>query len=417
MQPSYTRVKWACYTASLSMSAVLNLSPMLFLTFRTQYGISYTLLGLLVLINFVTQLTVDLMFSFFSHKIDMAKAVKLTPILTVTGLLIYAVSPFLFPRATYAGLVLGTVIFSAAGGFVEVLLTPVIAAIPAKDPDREISKLHSVYAWGTVGVVLISAAYLALVGTAHWPWLALAWSIIPLISVFLFWGAKIPHMDAPEKASGICTQLKNRALWGFFLTIFLAGAAECTMSQWASGYVEEALGLPKIFGDVFGIAAFALAMGLGRTLYAKYGKSMETVLVLGGIGTTVCYLCATLVPSPIVGLLACGLTGFCVSMLWPGTIIVATEHIPTGGVFLFAMMAAGGDLGASVGPQLIGSITDAAIANPRLLVWADALGLAPEQLGMKLGMLIATLFPLAATAIFVGFLKKKQKKEIVAQKN
>ena len=54
------RLKYACYTANISMAVVSNLSPVLFLTFRSLYGISYSLLGLLVLINFVTQLTVDL---------------------------------------------------------------------------------------------------------------------------------------------------------------------------------------------------------------------------------------------------------------------------------------------------------------------------------------------------------------------
>lgn len=408
MQTRYARIKWACYTASLSMSVVANLSPLLFLTFRTLYGISYTLLGLLVLINFVTQLFVDLMFSFFSHKINMAKAVKLTPILTAAGLLVYALAPVLFSHHVYIGLVLGTVIFSASGGFVEVLLSPVIAAIPADDPDREMSKLHSVFAWGTVGVVLISSAVLFLVGTASWQWLALAWAILPTVSIFLFVGAEIPHMDTPERAAGIVAHLKRPMLWLMLLAIFLAGAAECTMAQWASSYVEEALGLPKLVGDVFGVALFAFALGLGRTLYAKRGKHIESILMLGSIGASVCYLCAALVPIPLVGLLACALTGFCTSMLWPGTVIAATDRIPTGGVFLFAMLAAGGDLGASVGPQLIGSITDAAIASPRLLSAAQRLAVSPEQLGMKLGMLIAAAFPLAATALFTCLWKKKK---------
>ncbi len=413
MEARYRRVKWACYTASLSMSVVSNLSPLLFLTFHSRYGISYTHLGLLVLINFVTQLGVDLIFSFFSHKINMAKAVKLTPILTAIGLLLFALAPVLFEQAVYAGLVLGTVIFSASGGFVEVLLSPVIAAIPADDPDREMSKLHSVFAWGTVGVVLISSAYLYFVGTAHWQWLALAWSVIPILSIVLFLGASIPHMDTPERASGIVAHLKNRTFWFMIVAIFLGGAAECTMAQWASSYVESALGLPKLVGDVFGVALFGFALGLGRTLYAKHGKQIETFLMIGSIATTACYLCATLVPVPLVGLLACGFTGFCVSMLWPGTVIAATDRIPTGGVFLFAMLAAGGDLGASVGPQLIGSITDAAMLNPRLLAMAERLAISPEQLGMKLGMLIATAFPLVATVLYTKLwrAKRAEKKE------
>ena len=68
MDPKFKRLKYACYTSNITMSAVGNLSPVLFLTFRSLYGISYSLLGLLVLINFCTQLGIDLVFSFFSHK-------------------------------------------------------------------------------------------------------------------------------------------------------------------------------------------------------------------------------------------------------------------------------------------------------------------------------------------------------------
>lgn len=408
MTQSYRRVKLACYTANLSMSAVGNLSPLLFLTFRSLYGLSYTLLGLLVLVNFVTQLTVDLIFSFFSHKFNMRKAVKLTPILTATGLLLYALSPLLFPNAVYAGILLGTVIFSASGGFVEVLLSPVIAAIPADDPDREMSKLHSVYAWGVVGVVLISTLYLLVFGGRNWQWLALGFVAIPLCSTILFAGAEIPHMPTPERALGVLALMRTRRLWGVVLTMFLAGAAECTMAQWASGYLEQALGLSKVLGDVCGVALFALMMALGRTWYAKRGQNLSRVLLLCAIGATVCYLVAALSPLPLVGLFACALTGLCVSMLWPGSVIVGAERVPTGGVFLYAMMAAGGDLGASVGPQMIGAITDAAIASPHLSTFAARLGLLPEQLGMKLGMLVAMLFPLAATFLFARLHREKK---------
>ncbi len=65
MQKRYRTVKYACYMTNVSMAAVANLSPLLFLTFREVYGISYSLLGLLVLLNFCTQLAVDLLFSFF----------------------------------------------------------------------------------------------------------------------------------------------------------------------------------------------------------------------------------------------------------------------------------------------------------------------------------------------------------------
>ena len=131
MDKKYKRLKWACYFTSVSMSVVSNLSPLLFLTFKSLYGISYTLLGTLVLVNFVTQLTVDLVFSFFSHKFNIEKTVRMMPVITAVGLVAFAVLPWIFPTNTYIGLFIGTVIFSAGAGLGEVLISPVIATIPA----------------------------------------------------------------------------------------------------------------------------------------------------------------------------------------------------------------------------------------------------------------------------------------------
>jgi MFS family permease len=170
------------------------------------------------------------------------------------------------------------------------------------------------------------------------------------------------------------------------------------MAQWASGYLEGALGIDKVWGDIFGVALFSVMLGLGRTLYSKIGKNTERVLFLGAIGAFLCYTTAALSGIAVIGLLACAFTGFCVSMLWPGSLIVASKHFPDGGVFIFAMMAAGGDLGASVGPQLIGIITDAVAASGAFANIAP--GISPEQLGMKIGMLVAAIFPLCAIFIY-----------------
>ena len=114
MMKNYKKLKFACYATNVSMSAVANISPVLFIVFRSLYGISYSMLGLLVVVNFVTQLGIDLAFSFFSHRFNIEKAVKLTPALTVMRLLLYAAAPLLFPNNVYIGLLLGTLIFSAS---------------------------------------------------------------------------------------------------------------------------------------------------------------------------------------------------------------------------------------------------------------------------------------------------------------
>ena len=389
MDRGLARTKLACYASNITGMAIGNLPPLLFITFRQMYGIPYSLLGTLVLINFSTQLLADLVFSFFSHKFNIKLTLRLMPLITLAGLGLYALAPVLFPAHIYLGLALGTVVFSFAMGLGEVLLSPVIAAIPSENPEREMSRLHSIYAWGVILVVGISTVFLAVAGSENWQWLVILFALIQLLPAFLFLISPIPQLQSEDQKGSAAALLRDRNLWICVLSIFLGGAAECTMAQWSSGYLEMALGIPKAMGDIFGVALFAFMLGLGRTLYAKHGRNITKVLLWGSVGAVICYGTAFASQSPYLGLAACALTGFCVSMLWPGSLVAVAERIPAGGVVMYAMMAAGGDIGASVGPQLVGIIADAA--------------------GIRYGILAGLVFPLGGIA--VNYLLYRQSKK------
>jgi len=412
MERKFIRLKWACYTTNISMSIVSNLAPVLFLTFRNLYGISYSALGLLVLINFFTQMSVDLIFSFFSHKFNIQKTVKNTPRITAAGLLIFALWPFVFPDNIYLGLVIGTIVYSASGGLVEVLISPVIAAIPSDDPDREMSKLHSIYAWGVVVVIILITLFLAVFGDRNWQYMVMLCTIVPVLSSILYVKCDFPEVETASETSGALSQLKNKSFWIFILAIFLGGSAECTMAQWASGYLERALAIPKMWGDIFGVALFGLFLGLGRTLYSKYGKNIGKVIFFGAIGATACYIITAVSANPFIGLTACALTGFCVSMFWPGSLIAMAESFPKCGVFMYAMMATGGDMGAAIVPQCVGVITDKVISMPQMKAIALSMGLSIEQFAMKAGMLFGAIFPLLAIPLYLYIWKSKCNKDV-----
>ena len=405
MPDNVKTVRHACYMTNLCMSVVANLSPILFLTFHKLYGISYSLLGLLILVNFLTQLSIDLIFSFFSRHFNIPKVLRINPLICAGGLLLYALAPALSPALTYPGLVLGTIIFSVSGGLSEVLISPVIAALPSEDPGRDMSRLHSIYAWGVVFVIIFSTSFLFLFGSENWQYLALCYAVLPLTAALLFFRSEIPPMETPEKSTDAFSQLKNRSLWLSVLAIFLGGAAECTMAQWSSLYLEQSFAIPKLYGDLGGVAFFSVMLGIGRTAYSKIGSHIERVLLLGAVGAFVCYAVAALTTVPMLALAACAVTGLCVSMLWPGNLIVVTERFPSGGVFLFAMMAAGGDLGGSVVPQLVGVVVDRVLAHPGTAELAARLALQSDQLALKVGMAVAMLFPLAAIAVNAVLLK------------
>ena len=97
-------------------------------------------------------------------------------------------------------------------------------------------------------------------------------------------------------------------------------------------------------------------------------------------------------------------------MLWPGNLIAVSDRIPNGGVVMFALMAAGGDLGASIGPELVGIITDTVAASPRMLEIALKMGMSGEQLGMKCGLFIGAIFAIIAIPLYICIFKNNKEK-------
>ncbi len=404
----YKLTKKACYLMGVTMAIASNLSPLLFLTFRDMYDLSYTLLGLLVVINFVTQLSVDLIFTLFTKHFNIHKSVKITPFVTFIGLIIYAILPKFFPDTAFLWIALGTVICSVGAGLAEVLLSPVIATIPSENPEREMSKLHSMYAWGVVGVVILSTLFISVFGRTNWMYLALILSVVPLTAFLMFLKAKLPEMNGFGGKKGQ-TKIFNKGIILCVACIFFGGAAECTMGQWASGFIENAIGVPKVYGDIIGVAVLAALMGTGRTLYSKYGKKIINILLLGMLGAGICYLTASLALNPVVGIIACALTGLFTSMLWPGTLIYVEEKFENVGVAVYALMAAGGDMGAAVVPELVGIVSDNFSLTDIALKISEMFHISTEQVGMRAGLLAAGFFPIAGV-LCVLCMKKHFKK-------
>ena len=399
---NYKRTKRTCYYTYLAMSSVFSLPPLLFAAFRELYGISYTLLGTLVLVNFCTQLGIDLIFSFFSKHFNIHKTIRLMPLVTATGLCIYALIPTLFPQYAYIGLVIGTVLFSVAAGLGEVLISPTVAALPSETPEKDMSILHSLYGYGFVGVVLISTLFLNFVGKRYWMYLTFVWAILPVIASVLLYTSKLPDMNMEEtEAKAVKSKHRTGGIILCMACIFLGACAENTMSNWISVYTENALQMPKMWGDIFGMCLFAVFLSLTRTAYAKFGKNISRVLIFSMLGAVLCYALVAVSPNALLSLVGCVLVGICTSMLWPGTLILMEEKIPAVGVSAYALMAAGGDLGASFAPQTMGIIVDKLSVTQWAQTVGNSLALSPEQVGFKAGMLIAAIFPILGFVLLV----------------
>lgn len=359
MKTDYQKTLYACFIGYIVQAIVNNFAPLLFLTFQNTYHIPLSSITMLVTINFGLQLIVDLVSVGFVDKIGYRASLLIAHIFATVGIMALAVLPELTSNP-FAGLLMAVVIYAIGGGLLEVLVSPVVEACPTDNKEKAMSLLHSFYCWGHVGVVLISTVFFRVLGIGNWKVLACIWALVPLCNAFLFARVPIaPLIKDGQQGYSIKDLAKQKLFWVFLLMMVCAGASEQSVSQWASTFAEKGLGVSKTVGDLAGPMAFAVLMGTSRAIYGKFGDKIDLSKFMIG-SSLLCgasYLCISLVPSPVFGLIGCAVCGLSVGIMWPGTFSRASAALPRGGTALFALMALAGDLGCSGGPTLVGMVS------------------------------------------------------------
>lgn len=359
MNTNYKPTIYACFVGYIVQAIVNNFVPLLFLTFQASYGIPLSKITFLVTFNFLLQLTVDLVSAIVIDKIGYRAATVAAHLFATAGLLSLAVLPEMMPDP-FVGLMISVVIYALGGGLIEVLISPIVEACPTDNKEAAMSLLHSFYCWGHVGVVLLSTLFFVTVGIEHWKILAVLWALIPLLNGIVF--LKVPIttlLEEGEKGLSIRQLVSGREFWVLVLLMFCAGSCEQAVSQWASAFAEKGLQVSKTLGDLAGPMLFAILMGTARVLYSKIGEKIKlhAAMVFCGVICLASYLLIALSPLPVFGLIGCGICGFSVGLLWPGTFSLASASIPRGGTAMFALLALAGDLGCSMGPTLVGRVS------------------------------------------------------------
>lgn len=361
MKNKYQKTIYACFLGYIVQAIVNNFVPLLFLTFQNTYNIPLSKITMLITFNFGLQLLVDLVSVTFVDRIGYRVSMVLAHVMAALGLAALPVLPALLPNP-FAGILIAVTIYAIGGGLLEVLVSPVVEACPTDNKETAMSLLHSFYCWGHVGVVLLSTLFFGIFGIANWRILAFVWALVPLCNGILF--TRVPMaslMKEGEKGLTIRELAKMKIFWVFMLMMLCAGASEQAVSQWASTFAEKGLGVSKTVGDLAGPMAFAILMGTARAFYGKHGEKLNLEKFMAGssILCMISYLCISLVPSPLFGLIGCGICGLSVGIMWPGTFSKASASIRRGGTALFALMALAGDLGCSGGPTLVGMVSSA----------------------------------------------------------
>lgn len=394
MKLQYKHTVYASYLGYITQAIVNNLPPLLFITFQKTMGISLSELGFLVSLNFGVQMLVDLISAKFVDRIGYRVCIVAAHICSTVGLVGLGLFPKFLP-SPYLGLMIAVVINAIGGGLIEVLVSPIVQALPGDEKASAMSMLHSFYCWGHVTVVLLSTLYFVTIGLSRWYYLPLIWAVLPFFNTFFY--AKVPLLTLTEEHSVMPLRklFSMKIFWLFLILMICSAASEQAMAQWASLFAESGLNVSKTMGDLLGPCAFAVCMGLSRTFYGKKGSGIDLkkFILVSSILCMISYLLATLSPVPLLSLAGCALCGLSVGIMWPGSFSLAAEYCPAGGTGMFALLALAGDIGCSLGPGMVGVISNSVASRdgslPNLLFG----NLTSTEAGLKTGLLCATLFP------------------------
>lgn len=391
MKNQYNKTMIACFVGYIVQAIVNNFTPLLFLFFQKSYHIPISQITLLVTFNFGVQLLVDLLSVRFVDKIGYRISMIMAHVLAATGLLLLTILPEILP-VPFIGILIAVMIYAIGGGLLEVLVSPVVEACPSDNKETAMSLLHSFYCWGHAAVVLISTLFFYVVGIEHWRILAIIWAVIPIGNALVF--TKVPIaslLEDGETGLGLKALFQLKIFWILLIMMICAGASEQAVSQWASAFAEQGLGISKAAGDLAGPMAFAVLMGLARLFYGKYGDriNLERFMICSTVLCVLSYLGISLFSVPLLNLICCAVCGLSVGIMWPGTFSKASATLPKGGTAMFALLALGGDVGCAGGPTLVGMVSGALEDN------------------LKMGILAGIIFPIM---LLIGIILCKRQK-------
>lgn len=392
MKFTYKHTVLTCYIAYISSACANNLASLLFIIFQDDFGLSTVQLATIVSLNFFTQIIVDFLGARYIDKVGYRATAIIASGFLIVGIAGLGALPKIIDN-TFLALCVASLIYAIGSALYEVIISPIVEALPGEQKEKAMTILHSFYCWGHLGVVILSTAFLVAFPKI-WYVLPIIWAIVPLFALLMF--TKIPiktlNDDAPSMKIG--KLFSTKLFWLFIILMLCGGAAEMTMAQWASLFGESQLGLSKLMSNLLGPCFFALMMALTRTIYGKYSEKIPLVKVLATASAVsiIGYLMVALVPNPYIALVGCGIVGIGVALYWPGTLSIASKAIPMGGASMFAILALFGDVGCSVGPQLTAFVSEIFGNN------------------MKIGFIFALIFPIiiALSCIFYMINQKKK---------
>ncbi len=411
MRTDYKQTLTACYIGYIVQAIVNTLSPLLFVVYSDKLRISILEISILITYNFAIQIIMDLGSAFFINKLGYRRSVVLAHILCTAGLILMSALTAILPWK-FISILIASTFMCAGGGLIEVIVSPIVEAIPGDAKASAMSILHSFYCWGQVAVVLLTTLYFAVFGIDRWIFLPAIWALVPFIGFIMFTSVPINELPGDKESQKFSSLAKQKGFFPMLIIMICAGASEVGIAQWASLFAERGLGVSKTLGDLIGPCAFAVFMGIGRVLFGKVASSIRLERwICASFGLCIAaYLIISLSSSPILSLFGFALSGLSVAILWPGTYSMGATFIPMGGTLMFALFALGGDTGCTLGPDTVGIISDT-VAKYGAGIFGNIIKGDIASVSLKTGILAAAIFPIIGFITSLIFALKTSKKE------
>ncbi len=375
MRNNYNRILIASCTANASQAIYANMTALLMVPFMSLYGLTLGQMGILVGINFGTQILADVLLTFIIDKVKYKNLVYIANLLGFIGMVLYCMSPKIMPSNVFVPMVLSTIVFSFASGMLEVVLSPIVDTIPDtfKNKKAAMSLLHSFYAWWQVVSIVFIALCLNYFGAENWMYIIGALAVVPVLNTIQFIPVKIVEQRSTESKGQSSFKVAKSPIFILCCIAIIVGAGvEIIMNQYVSTFCELNLGVSKLMSDMIGMLLFAVMLGAGRLIFGFFGHkiNLNMVLIVSCFLAFMAYLLIGLEINTILSLVLCILVGLFSSMCWPGVISIASEAFPKAGAWIFSALAVFGDVGASMFGAIAGNIADKLSLSKMFLIIA-----------------------------------------------
>ncbi len=281
----------------------------------------------------------------------------------------------------YWSLLVASGLMGFAAGILDMILSPIIAAVRVNDRAKALNRLHAFYCFGAISTIAISSVGLRF--GLGWQPVCLSLTILPAALAIGFAITPSPPLVHPDQQRQRLRELlRSPRFYAGLIAIALVGATEEGMAQWLPAFAERELGYTKATAGA-ALGFYAVGMGVGRLGGERFVERIGThrLVIIAAAFCGLMFVTGAASPIDIVALSACALVGLGCSVLWPTNLGIAADRMPHGGATLFAAMAAAGNAGCVVAP------------------WAE--GVIAEYATLRTALIAGSTFPFTLAAIMI----------------